>query len=128
MSTEERTTAENKAWLAMDSTAIQAAYELGEKYIGFLNQVKTEREAIQYAQHYAQKHGFTEYRYQTASPGQKFYLSHKNKSCALIIIGQKPWEEGINLVASHVDSPRLDLKPQPLYEADGLALLKTHYY
>lgn len=60
--------------------------------------------------------------------GEKYYVNHKNKSVALIVIGENPLEDGFNIVGAHIDSPRLDLKPNPIYEASGLVKLKTHYY
>lgn len=117
------------AWLRMDSEEIKAAYEFNQGYREFLSQVKTEREAVDYLERAARQHGFVSFdELETVSPGQKIVLTHKGKVCAMLIIGQKPLIEGINLVASHIDSPRLDLKARPLYEADGQALFKTHYY
>jgi aspartyl aminopeptidase len=62
------------------------------------------------------------------NPGQRIVIQAKGKVCALIILGHDSLEEGVNIVASHIDSPRLDLKARPLYEEEGLAWLKTHYY
>ena len=60
--------------------------------------------------------------------GGKYFVNHKNKSVALIVYGSKPLSEGLQIVGAHIDSPRLDLKPNPLYENSGLVKLKTHYY
>ncbi|HEX3012065.1 MAG TPA: aminopeptidase, partial [Syntrophomonadaceae bacterium] len=62
------------------------------------------------------------------TPGQKLIITSKGKVWALVVVGKEPLEKGLNIIASHIDSPRLDLKPRPLYEADGMVLFKTHYY
>ncbi|MDD2620064.1 MAG: aminopeptidase [Syntrophomonadaceae bacterium] len=117
------------AWLKMESDEIQAVYEFNRGYLEFLSQIKTEREAADYFYSKAREHGFVPLsEVQSITAGQKIVLADKGKVCALLIIGQEPLINGINLVASHIDSPRLDLKARPLYEADGQALFKTHYY
>ena len=60
--------------------------------------------------------------------GDKVYVSIMGKTLALFHIGKEPMEEGMNILGAHIDSPRLDLKQNPLYESDGLAMLETHYY
>lgn len=115
-------------WNRMDAEQIQAAYSFNLGYLSFLNMVKTEREAVEFITQAALGRGFQPLEdVKSISPGQKLLIRSKGKVCALAIIGQD-LEKGFNLVASHIDSPRLDLKPRPLYEADGLALFKTHYY
>ncbi|MDD3268965.1 MAG: aminopeptidase [Syntrophomonadaceae bacterium] len=117
------------AWLRMDSEEIEQTYEFNKGYREFLSRVKTEREATEYFYQLALANGFLPLNEVDAiGAGQKLVLSDKGKVCALLVIGQEPLNEGINLVASHIDSPRLDLKARPLYEADGQALFKTHYY
>ncbi len=117
------------AWLRMDSEEIKKTYDFNQGYREFLNQVKTEREAVDYFVAAARKQGFVALsEIDSINPGQKIVMTSKGKVCALLVIGREPLSEGINLVASHIDSPRLDLKAQPLYEADGQALFKTHYY
>ncbi|NLP22958.1 MAG: aminopeptidase, partial [Syntrophomonadaceae bacterium] len=117
------------AWMQMNEEEVQAAYLFADSYIDFLDRAKTEREAVDYIRHLSQEHGFTALdQADTIKPGDKLYFEAKGKVCALIIVGQQDLQQGINLVASHIDTPRLDLKPRPLYEAEGLSLLKTHYY
>ncbi|ABB14030.1 aminopeptidase [Carboxydothermus hydrogenoformans] len=108
-------------------------YLFNREYLDFLSGCKTERKVASYIVEEAQKRGFTNLEEalkeeRTLKPGDKVYLFFKNKAVLLAVIGEKPLREGFNLVASHLDVPRLDLKPQPLYEKDGFVLLKTHYY
>jgi aspartyl aminopeptidase len=115
-------------WRRMDEAQVREADTFNRGYLSFLNKVKTEREAVDFIAQSALERGF-EPMEQTKSihPGQKLLMRSKGKVCALVHVGEDI-EAGFNLVASHLDSPRLDLKPRPLYEADGLALFKTHYY
>lgn len=120
---------EKNAWTELLPEEAEAVHQFNQPYLGFLNQSKTEREAIEYIYETAKNHGFIPIENaQELKPGQKIVIKQKGKVCALIVIGQDLLENGINIVASHIDSPRLDLKVRPLFEEDGLALLKTHYY
>lgn len=117
------------AWMRMDDQVRTRVYEFNTGYIDFLTSVKTEREAVDYIVNSARQNGFKDLdEVQALKPGQKLIITQKGKICGLLVIGERPLEEGFNMVASHIDSPRLDLKARPVYEADGLALLKTHYY
>lgn len=117
------------AWTRMGDDETKVAYDFNEGYLNFLSVVKTEREAVDYIAQLAEKKGFQKLAdIDTVIPGQRIIFTDKGKVCALIVVGQEPLENGVNLVASHIDCPRLDLKARPLYEADGQALLKTHYY
>lgn len=119
----------NNAWVQMSEEEIQASYLFADGYMNFLDQAKTERESIAYMRQAAHHHGFVSLdKVDKALPGQKIFVEQKGKISAMLVVGQKPLEEGVNLIVSHVDTPRLDLKPRPLYEAESLALLKTHYY
>ncbi len=98
-------------------------------YRKFLDNGKTERECASYAMALAQEHGFTAYhRGMELKCGDKIYTCNRNKSVMLAVIGEKSLAEGIHVVAAHIDAPRLDLKPIPLYEDSELAYFKTHYY
>ena len=100
-----------------------------EEYKNFLNKAKTEREAVAYTLKVATKAGFTEYdRTKKYKAGDKVYVNNRNKSVMLAVIGKNGTKDGVRLGIAHIDSPRLDLKPNPLYEANDLALFKTHYY
>ena len=100
-----------------------------EEYKNFLNKAKTEREAVAYAAKAAKKAGFTEFDYtKKYKAGDKVYVNNRNKSVILAVIGKKGTKNGVKLGIAHIDSPRIDLKPNPLYESNDLALFKTHYY
>ena len=100
-----------------------------EGYKSFLDEAKTEREAVDAAIALAEKQGFVPYeRGMALKPGDKVYRSNRGKSLLLAVIGEASLAEGVQIGAAHIDSPRLDLKPYPLYEDGDFALLKTHYY
>ncbi|NLG33592.1 MAG: aminopeptidase [Syntrophomonadaceae bacterium] len=118
-----------RAWTEITGNMVEEAISFSKGYMHFLNQAKTERESVEYIVEAAAKHGFIHMdQAEKLEPGGKLYFSYKNKVTALIVVGNQSVKNGINLVVSHLDSPRLDLKANPLYEADGLALFKTHYY
>ncbi len=118
-----------KAWFNLNNDELKIIDQFNQGYLDFLNRVKTEREAVQFITETALKKGFKPLeQIKKIEPGQKIMVNIKNKVAALVIAGQKPLSEGFNLVASHIDTPRIDLKANPLYENDGLALFKTHYY
>lgn len=102
---------------------------VSDRYIDFLNTCKTERSCTKYFKEQAEKHGYRQLDFKVKlKKGDKFYAINRNKSIFLGIMGEDPEHDGIHISAAHIDSPRLDLKPQPLFEDSGLALLKTHYY
>ena len=98
-------------------------------YKTFLHQGKTERECAHRAIALAEKAGFKPYeRGMELHPGDRIYRINRGKSVMLAVIGKQSLEKGAQIVAAHIDSPRLDLKPNPLYEDSELAFFKTHYY
>lgn len=97
-----------------------------EKYKTFLDNAKTEREAASTVFDLAKKNGFKEKISQ--EEGSKIIFKNRGKALALIVVGKEPVENGVNIIASHIDSPRLDLKQNPLYQDTDIAFLKTHYY
>ena len=104
-------------------------FALSKRYMDFLNVSKTEREFIKNARKMADEHGFRDImEFSSLKPGDKVYFVNREKSMYLAIIGEESVENGIHIIGSHVDSPRLDLKPNPLCEEGGLAYFKTHYY
>lgn len=112
-----------------DEKTVQKAYAYAEGYKRFLDAAKTEREAVEYVTEAAKKAGFAEFDEGASyKPGDKVYLVNRKKALILAVIGAEPLDKGINIAAAHIDSPRLDLKPNPVYEDGGLALFKTHYY
>ena len=98
-------------------------------YRAFLDECKTEREATAWVVRKARSLGYRPFTPgMPLNPGDKIYYNNRDKSVALAVIGTKPLSEGIHICAAHVDSPRLDVKPNPLYEDSEIAYLKTHYY
>ncbi len=109
---------------------INKATKYAKAYSEFLDKSKTEREAVKVSIEYAEKHGFKPYKFgDKLQKGDKRYYNNRGKSLVLFKIGKEDLSEtGIRLIASHIDSPRLDIKQNPLYEDSGMAFLKTHYY
>ena len=100
-----------------------------EGYKEFLNNAKTEREAAKLAIEKAEQKGFKPFEIgKKYSAGDKVYFNNRGKTVAFAVIGKETADKGVNITAAHIDSPRLDLKPNPLYEEIELALFKTHYY
>ena len=115
--------------LKVDEATICAAQDFSVGYKEFLDAAKTEREAVKVTVNLAEKSGFKAFdKNAKYTAGDKFYINNKDKSVAFVVMGEKPVEEGMRITAAHIDSPRLDLKPNPLYEEIELALFKTHYY
>jgi aspartyl aminopeptidase len=109
----------------------QTISDFADDYKIFLSNNKTERKCVATGKTILEEQGFTaiENAKVSKSPkSYKYYTTYQNKNLAALIAGKQPITQGINFVLSHVDAPRLDLKPQPLYEDDQFALLKTHYY
>lgn len=108
---------------------IKKADAFCEAYKSFLDQAKTEREAVRFVEEQAKEKGFSAFdRKKKYAAGDKIYFNNRGKAIILAVIGKKSLEEGLRLSAAHIDSPRLDLKPNPLYEDSEEALFKTHYY
>ena len=104
-------------------------FALCDEYRSFLDAGKTERECVSEAVKMAEKNGFVPIESKDSlKAGDKVYVLNRNKNILLAVIGSGDISEGINIVGAHIDSPRLDLKQNPLYESTGMALLKTHYY
>ena len=116
-------------WNKVNEEEKKKIFDLSKKYMNFLNHSKTEREFIKSARKLADEHGFKDImNFDTLKPGDKIYFVNRNKSMYLAIIGTEKIEDGLHIIGSHVDSPRLDLKPNPLYENTEMAYFKTHYY
>ncbi len=115
--------------LAVSDDVLKSADEFCEGYKAFLNGAKTEREAVKTAIKLAEAAGFEEYdANKSYNAGDRYYVNNRGKTLALVNIGREKADKGVNIVAAHIDSPRLDLKPNPLYEELELAMFKTHYY
>ena len=108
---------------------IKEADNFCEGYMSFLDAAKTEREAVEEAVALVRANGFIEFRKgETYEPGEKIYYNNRGKALILAVIGRRDLSQGARITAAHIDSPRLDLKPNPLYEDNELAYFKTHYY
>lgn len=114
-------------WDELKKAEVKKAFSFSEKYKTFLSSVKTEREAVSFIIQTAEAHGFENID-TCKSLNNRYYKVYKNKSIALAITGTQGASEGLNIIGSHIDSPRLDLKQNPLYEELSLSLFKTHYY
>lgn len=116
-------------WKSLNDSQKEEVFAVSKRYMDFLNVSKTEREFIKNARKLANEHGFKDImEFESLKPGDKIYFVNREKSMYLAIIGENSIENGMNIIGSHVDSPRLDLKPNPLTEEGGLAYFKTHYY
>ena len=109
---------------------IKEIYEYANGYMKFLDDAKTEREATNVSIEMIEKQGYTEYKFgDMLAVGDKKYYNNNGKSLVIFKVGEENIaENGIRIVASHIDSPRIDLKQVPLYEDSGMGFLKTHYY
>ena len=108
---------------------IEKADEFCEGYKVFLDAAKTERESVDFAVEAAEKNGFVEYDpKQKYQPGDKIYYNNRGKALCLAVIGTEGCKNGVRIAAAHIDNPRIDLKPIPLYESTEMVYLKTHYY
>ena len=116
-------------WDKLNDKQLEQLMDFSEGYKKFLDNAKTEREAVDEAIKLAKKAGFKEFKnVKTIKAGDKYYFNNRGKSLALFVIGKQPIENGLNILGAHIDSPRLDLKQNPLYEDNGLVLADTHYY
>ena len=108
---------------------IAKADEFCRGYAEFLDNAKTERDAVAWTVKAAENAGFVPFdREKTFRAGDRVYVVNRNRAIMLCVIGKNGTKNGVRLGIAHIDSPRLDLKPNPLYEANDLALFKTHYY
>lgn len=113
----------------IDGETVKQADEFCEGYKSYLDEAKIERESVEFFVREAEKRGYTEFdNRKKYSAGDKVYYNNRGKSLILCVIGKKSVGKGVKISAAHIDSPRLDLKPNPLYEDTNLALFKTHYY
>jgi len=117
------------AWKGIDESLKKEIMDFSEGYKKFLDEAKTEREVITVSQKMAEENGFVDAEsLETLKAGDKVFYNNRGKNLILAVIGTEDITKGANFVVSHVDSPRLDLKQNPLYEDIDYAMLKTHYY
>lgn len=108
---------------------IKKIFSFSKEYASWLDNSKTEREAVVNSTALLEKAGFCEYKFgDKVSAGGRYYLNNRNKSLIAFTIGKESLENGVRIMASHIDSPCLDLKQLPVFEKDGVGYLKTHYY
>ena len=121
------------AWEAYDETGLARVDAFARAYCDYLDHGKTERECVSTSVEAAQARGFADLDVLVREggalkAGDRVYVNWMNKCFLLFVVGSHPLEEGMNILGAHIDSPRLDVKQNPLYEAGGLAYLDTHYY
>ena len=121
------------AWLKFDEKGRLDIFILCEGYKNYMSVCKTERESVLEAIRLAEEKGYKDLNLvikngETLKSGDKVYLNNKDKALVLFLIGNEPIENGMRIIRSHVDSPRLDLKQHTLYEDGQMALMDTHYY
>lgn len=119
------------AWLKLSKNEDKKVTEYCEEYKSFLDVAKTERLATEEIIKIAEENGFRsieQFSKKKPKSGDKIYVNYKSKSVIMFVVGTENVENGMNMVGAHLDSPRLDLKANPLYESDNIAKLKTHYY
>lgn len=120
-------------WETYDREQLEELEEHAREYMEFLNEGKTERECIDTIVNRIEKEGYKELQTlvkekQSLKKGDKVYAVWMNKSIVMFRLGEKPMTEGMNILGAHIDSPRLDIKQNPMYEDGGFAYLDTHYY
>ncbi len=121
------------AWETYSDSEIQEVQALGERYKEFISLCKTERECVDEFVKRAEENGFRDLQSIienniSLKPGDKVYANNKGKGLIMFILGTEDMEKGMRILGSHIDSPRLDIKQNPLYEDADLALMETHYY
>ena len=121
------------AWSKYNNKQVKEVFEFCEGYKNFMSTCKTERECVKEAIKLAKTEGYKDIEdfirdNKKLKPGDKVFANNKGKTVALFIIGKESMEKGLKILGAHIDSPRLDLKQNPLYEDSELVLLDTHYY
>ena len=124
---------EKCAWEKYDEQGIKEIFDFNEGYKNFMSLCKTERECVKETIRIAEENGYKNLddiikNGEALKAGDKVYANNMDKAIALFIVGERPMEYGMKILGAHIDSPRLDLKQNPLYEDTDLALLETHYY
>ena len=116
-------------WETLNKEEKKKAYDFSEKFMHFINSAKTERECVKSLTNILENNGFKNIEtVDNLKAGDKIYYINREKNIYAAVIGSDDLTNGLNIIGAHIDSPRLDLKPNPLYESEELALFKTHYY
>lgn len=121
------------AWKSYEDQGMDKLMSFCDEYRKFISESKTERECVTNTIKIAQENGFKDLKelIKNKTPlkaGDKVYITNYDRQITLFVIGKKPLEEGMRILGAHIDSPRIDIKQNPLYEADNIALMDTHYY
>lgn len=120
---------QKNAWLKYDEAGKKDVMDFCEGYRQFISFNKTERECVKSVITEAEALGYKDLtKVETVKPGDKLYFNKMGKAVALFVVGERPLKDGMKILGAHIDSPRLDLKQNPLYEDTGIALMDTHYY
>ncbi len=120
---------QKNAYLRMDENEVHKVNSFSEDYKKYLNEAKTEREACLLAIKIAEENGFIPFdKNASYKPGDRVYYNNRDKAVIFCVFGKRSVAEGVKIAAAHIDSPRIDLKPNPLYEDSEMAFFKTHYY
>ncbi len=126
---EKKENSNKNAWLKYSKEGTDKIFEFCEGYKDFLSKCKTERECVTEIIKMAEAEGYKDlYSVKKVKPGDKLYANNMGKALVLFHAGSEPLEKGMKILGAHIDSPRLDLKQNPLYEDSDLAMLETHYY
>jgi len=121
------------AWLKYSDEQMKEIFTYNEGYKAFISDCKTERECVKEIVRLAEEKGYRDLNEiiksgERLSAGAKVYANNMDKTIALFVVGERPLEDGMKILGAHIDSPRIDLKQNPLYEDTDMALLDTHYY
>ena len=121
------------AWEKYSKKELKAVFEFAEGYKKFISECKTERECVKYMVEMAKSEGFMDLeevvdKSTKLKAGDKVFLNYMGKALVAFVVGKEPLTEGMNILGAHIDSPRLDLKQNPLFEDTNLAMFDTHYY
>ncbi|MGE5630549.1 MAG: aminopeptidase [Caulobacteraceae bacterium] len=121
------------AWLKYDESQLKELTDYCEGYKKYISVCKTERECVAETIRQAEKKGYRDLKKiiqenRTVKAGDKLYFNNMDKALVLFLVGKEPIEKGMKILGAHIDSPRIDIKQNPLYEDTGLAMLDTHYY
>jgi aspartyl aminopeptidase len=120
-------TTKKSVWDGLGAPEEKKLFEFSEGYKKFLTECKIEREAVDYIVNAASKHGYKDLNKATRND-TKLFVNYKGVCAMLVNIGDKSFKDGFKIIASHIDSPQLDLKSNALYEAEDMAYFKTKYY
>ena len=117
------------AWKKYSGEKLNELMAFNEEYKDYITKGKTERKCVDEAVKLAESYGFKPLTsFNKLTEGDKVYVTNKSKNIACFVIGKKPIESGLRVLGAHIDSPRIDIKQNPLYEKNGFALLDAHYY